>query len=154
MINLPVAIIHQVQLAIGGLPKSHITKGCQIGVGGDNPIALSIGDNIPKIACAIIGEQIMTDHVGVLATALNITANHGAMAGTVAKFKNGEGIVAYWPTTRRVVGMIAFITPPAVIFTAITVYRLEIYFFPGILPYITNPQITRPGIERGSPGVA
>lgn len=67
---------------------------------------------------------------------------------------NGKLISRSRLATRRVVGSIALVAAPTIIFTADARRRLEINFLPGILAHIADPHVARQPVEAEFPGIA
>lgn len=111
MIDCPVQI-GDIQLPIDCLAEADISEAGQVGVHCHAEVA-SI--HIPEIAAAIVGEEVATDHVGVKRAAIDVAAGNGT-ALAVAIFEDGEVIIAHRSAAGGIIGMVAFVAAPAVVF--------------------------------------
>ena len=153
MVDGAIADIGHVDFAVGRFAKGYVAEALQVVVAGGGPAAQAIGDDVPEVAGAVVGEDVMAVHVGILAAAVDVAAAYRAAIG-MAVFIDGEGVVGDGAAAAGVVGVVAFVAAPAVVDAAGRPGRLKIDLFPGVLPHVGNPEVAGEAVEASAPGVA
>jgi hypothetical protein len=103
---------------------------------------------------AVICTKIFAVHVWIFTSPIYKATGDGTITAQMLVLVHGKSIARLRFASTRIIGMISFITAPAIVLAALAAGVLKIYFFPEGLAHICNDQSACKGIKTPAPGVA
>ena len=103
---------------------------------------------------AKVAKEVVPIQVWISAAPVDITAGDRAVARIAVVNVDRCRVAAKGLAAGGVIGAVALVTAPAIIFAAITAGRRKIDLFKTVLPNIPDPEVAGEPVETEAPGVA